>query len=88
MILQSILIWVVLGFIAGILAKWIMPGTQGWNPVTSIFLGIAGSFIGGYVGSFIGVGQVGVFSVIGIVTAVAGALLLMFIWGLIFGKRG
>ncbi|MFZ4766369.1 MAG: GlsB/YeaQ/YmgE family stress response membrane protein [Roseimicrobium sp.] len=88
MILQSILIWIVLGLVAGILAKWIMPGAQGWNPVTSIFLGISGSFVGGYFGNVIGVGEVGVFSIIGIITAIAGALLLMFVWGLIFGKQG
>jgi len=59
--LQSILIWSALGLVAGMLAKLIMPGKQGMNPITTVLLGIA--------------------------TAVAGALLLMFLWGLLFGKK-
>ena len=59
--LQSILIWSALGLVAGMLAKLIMPGKQGMNPITTVLLGIA--------------------------TTVAGALLLMFLWGLLFGKK-
>lgn len=86
--LQSLLIWSVLGLVAGILAKLIMPGNQSNNPITTVLLGIVGSFVGGYIGSLVGWGVIGEFSVKGIVTAVAGALLLMFVWGLAFGKKG
>ena len=48
--LQSLLIWSVLGFVAGFLAKLIMPGRQGINPITTVILGIIGSIIGGYLG--------------------------------------
>ena len=86
--LQSILIWSVLGLVAGILAKLIMPGNQSNSLITTILLGIAGSYVGGYVGSLFGWGVIGQFSLVGIGTAVAGALLLMFVWGLLFGKKG
>ena len=64
-----------------------MPGRQGINPITTVLLGIVGSIIGGKVGSLIGWGVVGEFSIKGIATAVAGALILMFVWGLLFGKK-
>ena len=87
--LQSLLIWSVLGFVAGFLAKLIMPGRQGINPITTVILGIIGSIIGGYLGSLMGIGDTsGSFSVKGIAVAVGGALVLMFIWRLLFGKKG
>ena len=83
--LQSLLIWSVLGFVAGFLAKLIMPGRQGINPITTVILGI----IGGYLGSLMGIGDTsGSFSVKGIAVAVGGALVLMFVWRLLFGKKG
>lgn len=86
--LQALLIWTALGFVAGLLAKWIMPGSQGWNPITTILLGIVGSIAGGWIGAQIGIGDAtGTFSVKGILVAAGGALLLMFLWGLIFGKK-
>jgi uncharacterized membrane protein YeaQ/YmgE (transglycosylase-associated protein family) len=87
MSLQALLIWSVLGLVAGIIAKLIMPGRQGINPITTVLLGIAGSIIGGKVGSLVNWGVAGEFSIKGIVTAVGGALLLMFVWGLIFKKK-
>jgi uncharacterized membrane protein YeaQ/YmgE (transglycosylase-associated protein family) len=88
MTLQGILIWSALGLVAGILAKLIMPGRQGINPITTVLLGIIGSIIGGKVGSLVGWGVVGEFSVKGIATAVAGAVILMFVWRLLFGRKG
>lgn len=87
MSLQGLLIWSALGLVAGIIAKLIMPGRQGINPITTVLLGIIGSVIGGKVGSLIGWGVAGEFSFKGIITAVGGAVLLMFVWGLIFKKK-
>ena len=87
--LQSLLIWSVLGLVAGILAKIIMPGKQGINPITTVLLGIIGSVIGGYLGSLLGIGDAsGTFSLKGIAVAVGGALVLMYVWRLLFGKKG
>ncbi len=87
--LQSLLIWSVLGFVAGMLAKLIMPGRQGINPITTVLIGIIGSVIGGYLGSLLGIGDAsGSFSLKGIAVAVGGALLLMYVWRLLFSKKG
>lgn len=77
---MGILSWIILGLVAGILAKWIMPGKDGGGFIVTTLLGIAGAFIGGWVGSFVGLGSVGEFSIGGLVTAVVGALILLFVY--------
>ena len=53
---MGILSWILLGLVAGILAKIIMPGKDGGGFIITIILGIAGAFVGGWVGSFFRVG--------------------------------
>ncbi len=77
---MGILSWIILGLMAGILAKWIMPGKDGGGFIVTTLLGIAGAFVGGWVGSLFGMGTVGQFSLSGLITAVIGALLLLFIY--------
>ena len=75
---MGILSWILLGLIVGILAKWIMPGPDPGGILVTIGIGIAGAFVGGFLASLLGLGSTGGFSVGGIVTATAGALLLLF----------
>jgi uncharacterized membrane protein YeaQ/YmgE (transglycosylase-associated protein family) len=71
--------WIVLGLIAGALAKWLMPGKDGGGWIVTILLGIAGAFVGGYLGSFLGVGVTGGgINLASIGTATVGAFLLLF----------
>ena len=80
---MGILAWVVLGLIAGALAKLIYPGHQGGGIFATIGLGILGALVGGYIGqALLGVGATA-FSLPGIITAILGAMLLIFIWGLL-----
>ena len=49
------LVWmVIVGFVAGLLARAIMPGTQSLGIILTAVLGIAGSFVAGYVGQALG----------------------------------
>tara|TARA_R110000823_G_scaffold291009_6_gene409352 strand:+ start:13159 stop:13407 length:249 start_codon:yes stop_codon:yes gene_type:complete len=80
---MNILAWIFLGLIAGALAKWLMPGRDGGGWIVTILLGVAGAFVGGYLGSLIGVGTTGEFSLASILTATAGAFVLLFIYRLI-----
>ena len=52
------LYWILLGLIAGSLAKWIMPGRDPAGCVFTIFLGIAGALVGGVIGSYFGWGEI------------------------------
>ncbi|GLP97214.1 GlsB/YeaQ/YmgE family stress response membrane protein [Paraferrimonas sedimenticola] len=77
---MGIISWIVLGLIAGALAKWLMPGKDGGGWFMTMVLGIAGAFFGGFVGSFVGLGTTGGLSIGSIITATLGAFLLLFIY--------
>ena len=74
---MGILSWIVLGLIAGILAKLIMPGKDPGGVGITILLGIAGAFVGGFVGSFLGLGNVSGFNLGSFLLATGGAVLLL-----------
>jgi len=80
---MGILSWIILGLIAGIVAKVIMPGKDGGGFIVTTLLGIAGAFVGGWVGAFFGLGSVGTFSLGSMGTAIVGALILLFIYRMI-----
>ena len=75
---MGIVSWILLGLIAGALAKFIMPGDDPGGIIITILLGIAGAFVGGFLGSLVGLGTVGDFSLGSVATAVVGALVLLF----------
>lgn len=84
---MGILIWIVVGLIAGAIAKAIYPGHQGGGIFATIALGILGSLLGGWIGSAIfGAGAAGSLSIAGIAFAVLGAIILIFIWGLVTSR--
>ena len=82
--ITNIIAWAVLGLIAGAIAKLIYPGHQGGGVLATIGLGILGAFIGGFIGQSLGIGVAGAaFSIPGFIAAILGAMLLIFIWGLL-----
>ena len=81
---MGFLAWIVLGLIAGALAKWLMPGPDGGGWIATIGLGVAGAFVGGWLGSFIGMGVTGGgINLASIGTATAGAFVLLWLYRLI-----
>lgn len=83
----TILTWVALGFVAGIIAKFILPGRQGGGFILTTILGIGGAFLGGWLGSFFGIGTTGGFSIASVLTAVVGALVILILFGLLFKRK-
>lgn len=84
-----ILGWIILGLIAGALAKLIMPGKQGGGIIVTMILGIVGALLGGWLGSFLpflssDTGGLGLGSII---TSVIGALIVLWIYGLATKRR-
>ncbi|MGQ4646455.1 GlsB/YeaQ/YmgE family stress response membrane protein [Lyngbya aestuarii] len=85
---MNIIAWLVLGLIAGALAKLIYPGHQGGGIFATIGLGILGAILGGYLGQLLlgssgaAAASAGILSIPGIIFAVLGAMLLIFLWGL------
>ena len=80
--------WIVLGLIAGAIAKAIMPGKQGGGLLITLLLGVVGAVLGGWIGSAIfGVGVDEFWSLSTWLLAIGGALLVLFIWGLVTRNR-
>jgi uncharacterized membrane protein YeaQ/YmgE (transglycosylase-associated protein family) len=75
------LYWILLGLIAGTLAKFLMPGRDPSGCIFTVFLGIVGALVGGLVGTYLGWGAVtqGSFDLRSIGIAVIGAMLLLLI---------
>jgi len=75
---MGILSWLVMGLIAGVLAKFIMPGKDPGGFIVTILIGIAGAFVGGFISSnFLGYGTVSGFDLHSLLIAVGGALVLL-----------
>lgn len=80
---MGILVWIVFGLVVGLIARAIMPGRQGMGLIATTLLGIAGSLVGGLVGSLISGAEAFRFTPAGFIGAVLGALLLLFLFGLV-----
>ncbi|MEH1847265.1 MAG: GlsB/YeaQ/YmgE family stress response membrane protein [Nostoc sp.] len=88
---MNILAWIVLGLIAGAIAKAIYPGHQGGGILGTILLGIIGAFVGGSLGVFFSTGVLTLvpstpFSIAGIAVAVLGAIIAIFLWNLLTNR--
>ena len=80
----GILGWIVVGLIAGALAKWIMPGDDPGGIIVTILIGIAGGVLGGFVATRMGIGGG---NIVNILIATAGAIVLLVIYRLVFRAR-
>jgi uncharacterized membrane protein YeaQ/YmgE (transglycosylase-associated protein family) len=78
--------WILLGLIAGTLARFIMPGKDPGGCLVTILIGIAGAIVGGSLGSAIGIGKVESFDLGGIGIATGGAIILLILYRLIKKK--
>jgi uncharacterized membrane protein YeaQ/YmgE (transglycosylase-associated protein family) len=72
--------WIVLGLIAGALAKLIMPGRDPGGIIITILLGIAGAVVGGFLSTLVGFGNVSGFDFRSLVIAVIGAIVLLAVY--------
>ena len=83
---MSIIWTIVIGFVAGVIAKLISPGPnepQGF--IVTTLLGIAGAFVATYLGQAIGWYRADEGA--GLIGAVVGAIIVLFVWGLISSRR-
>lgn len=87
---MGILGYLVLGLIAGAIAKAIMPGKQGGGWLSTLIIGVIGAVLGGVLGGLLTgvnpVSQEGFWNIWSWLAAIIGALIVLFIWGLIKGR--
>jgi uncharacterized membrane protein YeaQ/YmgE (transglycosylase-associated protein family) len=80
--------WIVLGLLAGAIAKLIMPGDDPGGFIVTTLIGIAGALVGGFIASALGIGDLDEFFDIGTwLIAIGGALLLLFLYRMVAGDR-
>ena len=86
---MGIIGWIVLGFVAGLLAKRLMPGAERVGLLLTTLLGIGGALLGGFIATALGFGDPvdEFFDISTWVAAIAGALLILFIWNAIANRR-
>ncbi len=80
---MGIISWILIGLIAGVLAKWIMPGSGPGGLIVTIILGMAGASIGGFIFRLLGGAGATGFNVWSILVATVGAIVLLFVYNLI-----
>jgi uncharacterized membrane protein YeaQ/YmgE (transglycosylase-associated protein family) len=82
------LFWIILGLIAGSLAKFLMPGRDPAGCIFTIVLGVVGAFLGGLIGTRLGWGKIdaGDLDLKSIAIATFGALVVLAIGRLVLGR--
>ena len=84
---MGILALIIVGLIAGILAKLVMPGRDPGGLILTAIIGIAGAFVGGFVVSFLGGAGVTGINIWSILVATLGAVILLAIYRMFAGRR-
>jgi uncharacterized membrane protein YeaQ/YmgE (transglycosylase-associated protein family) len=74
---MGILLWIVFGLIAGIVAKFAMPGRDPGGIIVTILLGIGGAVVGGFIATTFGFGGMNGFDIRSLMIAIGGAVLLL-----------
>jgi uncharacterized membrane protein YeaQ/YmgE (transglycosylase-associated protein family) len=83
---MSILWTIIIGFIAGLIAKFVMPGSNEPSGfILTTILGIVGAFVATYLGQAVGWYKAGESA--GFLGAIVGAVILLFVYGLFAGRQ-
>jgi uncharacterized membrane protein YeaQ/YmgE (transglycosylase-associated protein family) len=83
---MGIIAWIVLGLIAGVLAKWVVPGSDPRGIIVTIIIGIVGALLGGFIGQLLGFGGVNGINLGSIILAVIGSVILLLIYRAVAGR--
>jgi len=85
---MGIIGWIVLGLLAGAIAKAILPGDDPGGIIVTMLIGIVGAIVGGFIASALGIGDLDEFFDIGTwIIAILGSLLLLVAYRAIAGRR-
>ena len=78
---MDIIVTIIVGFVVGVIAKFLMPGSDGGGFILTTILGVAGAFVGSFVA-----GMLGMSGAVGWIGSVLGAMLILFILRMV--KKG
>lgn len=82
---MSIIAMILIGLVVGIIAKFLMPGDDPGGIIVTILLGIAGAWLAGYAGRAMGWYNEG--DPVGFLASIAGAIILLLLYRVLFGRR-
>jgi uncharacterized membrane protein YeaQ/YmgE (transglycosylase-associated protein family) len=87
---MGIIGWIVLGFLAGVIAKAIMPGEERGGCILTTLLGVGGALLGGFIAWILGLGDPidEFFDLSTWLAAIVGAVVILFAWRAISDRRG
>jgi uncharacterized membrane protein YeaQ/YmgE (transglycosylase-associated protein family) len=84
---MGIIGWIVLGLVAGLIAKAIMPGDDPGGIIVTMLIGIVGALVGGFIASALGIGDLDeFFDVSTWLVAIGGSLLLLALYRAVAGR--
>jgi uncharacterized membrane protein YeaQ/YmgE (transglycosylase-associated protein family) len=87
-VIMGILGFLIVGLIAGAIAKMILPGRQGGGWLITLVLGVVGAILGGWIGSLIFGGGLGdFFDIRTWLLAILGSVIVLLIYGAVAGRR-
>jgi uncharacterized membrane protein YeaQ/YmgE (transglycosylase-associated protein family) len=84
---MGILAWIVLGLLAGLLARMVMPGRDPAGLIVTVFLGIVGALVGGFIASQLGYGGISGFDLRSLAIAFGGAVLILFFFRMLKQRK-
>ncbi|MGH3066272.1 MAG: GlsB/YeaQ/YmgE family stress response membrane protein [Gaiellaceae bacterium] len=86
---MSIIGWVVLGLLAGVIAKRLVPGSESVGIIVTIVLGVGGALLGGFLATAFGLGDPidEFFDLSTWVAAIVGAMVILIAWNALRGRR-
>ena len=84
---MGILTWIIVGLVAGAVAKLVLPGDDPGGIIVTTLIGIAGAIVGGLIASALDIGGVSGFNIGSLLIAIGGAILLLLIYRMVVGRR-
>ena len=83
---MGILTWIIVGLVAGAVAKLVLPGDDPGGIIITTLIGIAGAIVGGLIASALDIGDVSGFNLGSLLIAIAGAILLLLVYRMVVGR--
>ncbi|WP_201791269.1 GlsB/YeaQ/YmgE family stress response membrane protein [Aeromicrobium sp. PE09-221] len=83
----SLLVFLLVGLVAGFIARAVVPGDDSMGVIGTIILGVVGSFVGGSIGSLISGDGFDIGNTAGIIGSVIGAIIVLIVFNAVTGRK-
>jgi uncharacterized membrane protein YeaQ/YmgE (transglycosylase-associated protein family) len=84
--MMGLISWVVMGLLAGALARFLTPGDDSMGCISTVIVGVVGAFVGGFIATLLGFGGFRAFDIYSLVVATLGAVVLLLVVRLFRGR--